>query len=204
MRVSLLVLFASLCQGIYVLVNPSQEKCFKEEVPAKQYILAKYKQFNNPGVPCMVVFKDKRGYAVSSQEAKTVNNEQFQAAYLTPVAGDVSVCIKCMGSKWSDGAPIKWEIRIDVGGEYLADQDAANKDDVDSVASSLIGALNRALGLTAEHVRIRISEQQYSDAHIDSNSKVLWMNVFAIAAVIVCAIAQAMTLRNFFKAEKLV
>ena len=204
MRVSLLVLFASVSQGIYLLVNPSQEKCFKEEVPAKQYILAKYKQFNNPGVPCMVVFKDKRGYAVSSQEAKAVNNEQFQAAYLSPLAGDVSVCIKCMGSKWSDGAPIKWEIRVDVGGEYMADQDAANKEDVDSVASSLIGTLNRASALRAENEHIKEGEREFTEAHMDSNSKVLWMNIFAIIAVIACAVIQALTLRNFFKAEKLV
>jgi emp24/gp25L/p24 family/GOLD len=200
----LVCLFCSVAKGVYFYVSPSQEKCFKEDVPAKQVVLVKYKQFNNPGVPCFIVFKDKKGLPVSSQQLKTDTSEQGQAAYMNKDSGDLFVCVKCTGSRWSDGEPIKTEVRIDVGGEYMSEGDSAQKEDVDSVTVSLKKVLGKAAGVRAENEQVRKDERFFKVAHIDTNDKILALNIFAIGAVLICTFTQAMILRRYFKAEKLV
>jgi hypothetical protein len=193
-----------LCAGIYFQVAPSQEKCFMEEVAANQVVLVKYKQFNNPGVPCMIVFKDKKKISVSSQPAKSELGVQAQAVYMTVSSGDIHVCVKCSGSRWSDGEPLKWELRIDVGGEYLTASDAANSQDVSSITSVLQDTLSRSRAVLVDNNFIRENEKKYSTAQIDANDTIVWMAFVGILVISLCALTTSVILRDYFKSEKIV
>ena len=187
--------------GVYFYVPSSGEKCFQDDVPAKQVILVKYKYQSSSGVPCAIQFRDKKGAVLSQHSVTEGSGDAGQTAFMTQSSGETSICVKCMGSRWSDGEPIKWELKVDVGGEYLSDFDSVKKDEVKSVTDEISRVFSRVQGLHAENEYERVTEIRAKAVRERTSSEIVWMNIFGIFAIIVVSLFQVHFLRRYFKQE---
>merc|ERR1712096_33003 len=96
-----LVVFASaghwvnpilLAEAAYFHVHEGETKCFIETVPEQQVLTVKHRHIDNPGVACMLVFKDPRETQVFSKRIGPEDTEAAKTAYMTQRRGEHRIC----------------------------------------------------------------------------------------------------------------
>ncbi|KAL8272489.1 hypothetical protein Esti_003612 [Eimeria stiedai] len=150
-------------------VQESQDKCFIESVPTAVALTATYKNHDNPGVTCSIIFKDPSGRSVYSREVLPADTEG-KVAHMTVATGEYQVCISCASSKWFNTQLLKWSLSIELGDTDISIDDLAKKDHVNSVHLKLQSIARRVEAMQAENDYERV--QFFASAQWRSNQPV--------------------------------
>jgi len=213
MRLSLLiphsVLLASQqgVQAIYFYVpSGGAEKCFGEEAYGDAVIHVSYKHENQHGVFCSATIYDQKNLVLFQ---KPLTDPQGSLAALVPKGapgGQYRLCLKCPGSRWTENEPQKFKIKIDVGGRSLLDagDGFAKADDVKTVESKVRSSLDRISALSMDYEYERVTESLWREESEKVNSAVQWLSIFSIVVMATVAAIQALSLKHYFKKEKLI
>ncbi|KFG34063.1 transmembrane protein, partial [Toxoplasma gondii TgCatPRC2] len=139
----------------YFYVQESQDKCFVESVPVGVALTVTYKNPENPGVTCSIIFKDPSGRSVYSKEVLPTE-PQGKISHMTATAGEYKVCISCASSKWFNTQLLKWSISIELGDTEINLDELAKKDQVDSLQLKLQAIAKRLEAMQAENEYERV------------------------------------------------
>lgn len=203
---NLLFLFG-VVRGIYFYVpTGGSDKCFGEEAYPDAVIHVSYEHMDQHGVFCTLSFLDEKELVLLQ---KPLTDPRGSVATLVPAnsaGGTFKVCIKCPGSRWTANEPQKFQIKIDVGGRSLLDSgDAfAKVEDVRNIEAKAKTAMDRILDLHSDNEYERVSESIWREKSEKTNSAVLWLHVLGIAIIAIVAIVQSVSLKRYFKREKLI
>ncbi|KAL8431417.1 hypothetical protein ACSSS7_005296 [Eimeria intestinalis] len=83
----ILSFFTESTTAAFFYVQESQDKCFIESVPTAVALTATYKNHDNPGVTCSIIFKDPTGKSVYSREVLPSDTEG-KVAHMTVATGE--------------------------------------------------------------------------------------------------------------------
>lgn len=192
-----------MAEAAYFNVHEGEEKCFVETVPEHQTLTVKYKHIDNPGVECMLVFKDPRQTQVFSKMIGREDREPGKTAYMTQRRGEHRICVQCQGSRWFQTTALKWELSVDMGDTEFS-RSPATRGDLKGVERTLLATLARAEAISAENEYEKSTEMEFRDASEHMNSHVVWVAVFIIVMEVSLVGWQILHLRTFFKREKLI
>ena len=193
--------------GIYFYVpTGGADKCFGEEAYGDAVIHVSYKHENQHGTTCTMTFYDSKGLVLIQRILQDANGSVATVVPADSKGGQFKICLKCPGSRWTENEPQKFQIKIDVGGRSLLDgaEGFAKADDVKSVENKAKAALDRITTLARDGDYERITETAWRDESDKTNSSVKWLHVFSIILIVVIACIQAMSLKNYFRREKLI
>lgn len=194
-------------QGIYFYVpSGGAEKCFGEEAYPEAVIHVSYKHENQHGTSCTATFLDNKNLVLFQ---KPLTDASGSVAAIVPkeaIGGQYKVCLKCPGSRWTENEPQKFQIRIDVGGRSLLDTGGsfAKADDVKGVEVKARSALDRISALHADYEYERSTESLWRDQSDSVYKAVRNLSILGILVVVVVAATQVLSLKNYFKKEKLI
>lgn len=194
----------ALVSAAYFHVKQGQQKCFLETIPEHQFVTIKYRHVDNPGIPCMLLFKDPRGKGVFSKRVGENEREQGKTGFMTQRQGEHKVCIKCEGkSSWLQKAPLKWEFHVDLG-DTDPSKLPASRDDFHGVSRTLQSTFSRAESIKAENEYEKSAEIEFRDVSERMNNHVVVVSIF-IMVMEACLVGwQISHLRSFFRREKLI
>merc|ERR1719335_1956225 len=139
-----------LADAAYFHVHEGEEKCFIETVPEHQVLTVKYRHIDNPGVACMLVFKDPRETQVFSKRIDPEETQAAKTAYMTQRRGEHRICIQCQGSKWFQTTALKWELSVDMGDTEFS-RNPATRGELSAVERTVQSTLARAEAIVAEN-----------------------------------------------------
>jgi len=192
-------------QGAYFNVHEGEDKCFMENMPLHQVLMVKHRHPDNPGVECMLLFKDPKGVEVFSKRIGPDDKDQGKTAYLTQTHGEHQVCVRCHGSAWFKSNPLKWELSIEMGESDFGDSAvAATKQDLNGVSRTMHAVLGRVEAVSAENDYEKVEEMAFRDASEEVNSHVVLVSVFIMVIEAALVLWQIRHLRTFFRREKLI
>lgn len=182
------------------------EKCFGEEAYGDAVIHVSYKHENQHGIFCSATIYDQKGVVLFQ---RPLTDAQGSLAALVPKAalgGQYKVCLKCPGSRWTENEPQKFRIKIDVGGRSLLDagDGFAKADDVKTVEIKVRSALDRIQSLSMDYEYERVTESLWREESEKVNSAVHWLSIFSVLVISTVAAIQALSLKHYFKKEKLI
>jgi len=190
-------------QAAYFHVHEGEEKCFVETVPEHQVLTVKYRHTDNPGVACMLVFKDPRQTQVFTKRIAEDDKEQGKTAYMTQKQGEHRVCIKCEHSRWMATRPLKWEIHVDMGDTEFS-RSPATRLEFKGVERTLASTLARTEAISAENEYEKTTEVEFRDASEQINSHVVLVSMFIMTIEAGLIAWQTTHLRAFFRREKMI
>eukprot|EP00929_Paragymnodinium_shiwhaense_P098205 TRINITY_DN59724_c0_g1_i1.p1 TRINITY_DN59724_c0_g1~~TRINITY_DN59724_c0_g1_i1.p1 ORF type:complete len:212 (+),score=66.11 TRINITY_DN59724_c0_g1_i1:100-735(+) len=190
-------------RAAYFHVHEGEEKCFVETVPAQQVLTVQYRHRDNPGVACMIIFKDPRNTQVFSKRVGPDEKETSKAAYMAQKKGDHKVCVQCQGSKWFQTTALKWELKVDMGDTEFS-KNPATRGDLRSVERTALSTLARVEAIAAENDYEKAAEMDFRNVSESMNSHVIWVAVFIIVLEGGLAAWQVSHLLAFFGKEKLI
>jgi len=194
--------FASLVSGAYFYVPEGEEKCFIETLAEHQVLTAKFKNIDNPGVPCSVLFKDSRKATVFSKMVDATERSG-KVAYMTQTKGEHRICVACQGSKWFSKQPVKWELSVDVGDTDFT-SNPATKGELNEISRLATAVLARIDAISAENEYERSTENEFRDISQTVNSRVVLFSVLIVIVEAALALWQITHLKAYFSAEKLI
>merc|ERR1719215_516704 len=192
-----------LAEAAYFHVQEGEEKCFVETTPEHPVLTVKYRHADNPGIPCMLIFKDPRQAQVFSKRVGPEDSEPGKAAYMTQKRGEHRICVQCEGSRWTQTRPLKWEIHVDMGDTEFSSAPASRKD-FKGVQRTMLSTLARADAIAAENEYEKNAEMEFRDTSERMNSHVVLVSVFIMAIMAGLVGWQIWHLRAFFRREKLI
>eukprot|EP00931_Biecheleriopsis_adriatica_P080671 TRINITY_DN54024_c0_g1_i1.p2 TRINITY_DN54024_c0_g1~~TRINITY_DN54024_c0_g1_i1.p2 ORF type:complete len:215 (+),score=50.90 TRINITY_DN54024_c0_g1_i1:76-720(+) len=190
-------------EAAYFTVHEGEEKCFVETVPQHQVLTVKYRHAENPGVECMLIFKDPQQKQVFSKRVGHEDSEQGKTAYMTQQRGDHRVCVQCTGSRWFQTTALKWELSVDMGDTDFT-KSPATRGNIKGIERQALSTLARAEAISAENEYERATEMEFRDASESVNRHVVWVALFIMAIEGGLVMWQVSHLREFFKREKLI
>ncbi|CDI84830.1 emp24/gp25L/p24 family domain-containing, transmembrane protein, putative [Eimeria praecox] len=165
-----LAFFVHAASAAYFYVQESQDKCFIESVPTGVALTASYKNHENPGVTCSIIFKDPTGRSAYSREVLPADVEG-KVTHMTTTTGEYQVCISCASSKWFNTQLLKWSLSIELGDTDINIDDLAKKDHVNSVHLKLQAIARRVEAMQAENDYERVQEERFQRTSEAINSR---------------------------------
>ncbi|CDJ46064.1 emp24/gp25L/p24 family domain-containing, transmembrane protein, putative [Eimeria brunetti] len=199
----LLGLSAHFASAAYFYVQESQDKCFIESVPTGVALTASYKNHENPGVTCSIVFKDPTGVSAYSREVLPADVEG-KVTHMTTTTGEYQVCISCASSKWFNTQLLKWSLSIELGDTDINIDDLAKKDHVNSVHLKLQAIARRVEAMQAENDYERVQEERFQRTSEAINSRVVWFSVLQLLLLCACTVVSIFYLVRYFHAHKII
>ncbi|OEH77124.1 transmembrane emp24 domain-containing protein 9 [Cyclospora cayetanensis] len=187
----------------YFYVQESHEKCFIESVPADLALTAAYKDHENPGVTCSIIFKDPTGRSVYSREVLPTDMEG-KVTHVTTTPGEYQVCISCSPSKWSSTQLLKWSLSIELGDTDVNTDELAKKEHVNSVHLKLQAIARRVEAMQAENDYERVQEERFQRTSEAINSRVVWFSVLQLLLLCACTLASIFYLVRYFHSHKII
>nr|PIL96438.1 transmembrane protein [Toxoplasma gondii COUG] len=187
----------------YFYVQESQDKCFVESVPVGVALTVTYKNPENPGVTCSIIFKDPSGRSVYSKEVLPTE-PQGKISHMTATAGEYKVCISCASSKWFNTQLLKWSISIELGDTEINLDELAKKDQVDSLQLKLQAIAKRLEAMQAENEYERVQEERFQRTHESINSRVLWFSVLQLLLLCATTLVSVFYLIRYFHSQKII
>lgn len=192
-----------LAEAAYFNVHEGEEKCFVETAPEHQVMTVKYRHAENPGVPCMLIFKDPRGMQVFSKRIGPEEKEAGKTVYMTQRHGEHRICVQCQGSRWFQTTALKWELHVDMGDMEFT-KNPATRNELRGIERTAMATLARAEAISAENEYEKISEMEFRDASESMNSHVVLVSLFIMVMETILVVWQVCHLRTFFQREKLI
>jgi hypothetical protein len=193
--------------GIYFYVpTGGAEKCFGEEAYSDAVIHISYKHENQHGVVCTGTIYGLKNVVLFQKPLTDASGSFATVVPKGSPGGQYKICLKCPGSRWTENEPQKFQIKIDVGGRSLLDagDGFAQADDVRSVEVKARSALDRLASLSMDHEYERVTESMWRDESEKVNSSVQLLSILSIAVVVIVFAVQAISLKRYFKQEKLI
>lgn len=187
----------------YFYVQESQDKCFIESVPTGVALTASYKNHENPGVTCSIIFKDPSGRSAYSREVLPADVEG-KVTHMTTTTGEYQVCISCASSKWFNTQLLKWSLSIELGDTDINIDDLAKKDHVNSVHLKLQAIARRVEAMQAENDYERVQEEKFQKTSEAINSRVVWFSVLQLLLLCACTLVSIFYLVRYFHAHKII
>jgi hypothetical protein len=207
MYTSVLLALLGSVEGIYFYVQTGgAEKCFGEEAYADSVIHVSYKHENQHGVVCTGTIYSEKNVVLFQKPLTDVSGSLAAVVPPTSKGGQHKVCLKCPGSRWTENEPQKFQIKIDVGGRSLLDagDGFAKADDVRTVEVQARSALDRIASMSMDHEYERVTESMWRDESEKVNSAVQVLSILSITVIVVVFGVQAISLKRYFKKEKLI
>lgn len=192
-----------LANAAYFNVHEGEEKCFVETIPEHQVLTVKYKHTDNPGVACMLIFKDPRNTQVFSKRIGPEEKERGQTTYMSQKGGQHRICVQCQGSKWFQTTALKWELNVDMGDTEFS-KNPLTKGEFRGVERTVHSTLARAEAISAENEYEKTAEIDFRNASERMDSHVVWVSLFIMAMELGLVVWQISHLHNFFRREKLI
>eukprot|EP00933_Yihiella_yeosuensis_P015246 TRINITY_DN13364_c1_g1_i1.p1 TRINITY_DN13364_c1_g1~~TRINITY_DN13364_c1_g1_i1.p1 ORF type:complete len:221 (+),score=45.87 TRINITY_DN13364_c1_g1_i1:69-731(+) len=191
-------------EAAYFNVHQGEEKCFVENIAEHQVMTVKYRHLENPGVECMLVFKDSKHKQVFSKRVAPEDKGKGNAIYMTQSKGEHRICIQCKGaSRWFQQTALKWELHVDMG-DMMLTQSPATKKHITGTQRSVMETLARLEAVTAENEYEKISETHFRDASEAVNSHVVLVGIFIMVLEGLLVVWQINNLWGFFRREKII
>lgn len=187
----------------YFYVQESQDKCFRESVPTGVALTASYKNYENPGVTCSIIFKDPTGRSVYSREVLPSDTEG-KVAHITVTTGEYQVCISCASSKWFNTQLLKWSLSIELGDTDVSIDGLAKKEHVNSVHLKLQAIARRIEAMHAESDYERLQEERFQRTSEAINSRVVWFSVLQLLLLCACTLASIFYMVRYFHVHKII
>ena len=193
--------------GIYFYVpTGGAEKCFGEEAYAEAVIHVSYKHENQHGTVCTGSILGEKNVVLYQ---KPLSDPSGSFATVVPPSsrgGQYKICFKCPGSRWTENEPQKFSVKIDVGGRSLLDHGDgfAKADDVKSIETKARSALDRLSALEKDYEYERVTESLWREESESVNRAVQTLSVLSITVIVIVAAVQALSLKSYFKKEKLI
>lgn len=198
-----LAFFVHAASAAYFYVQESQDKCFIESVPTGVALTASYKNHENPGVTCSIIFKDPTGRSAYSREVLPADVEG-KVTHMTTTTGEYQVCISCASSKWFNTQLLKWSLSIELGDTDINIDDLAKKDHVNSVHLKLQAIARRVEAMQAENDYERVQEERFQRTSEAINSRVVWFSVLQLLLLCACTLVSIFYLVRYFHAHKII
>jgi len=148
----------------------------------------KYRHIDNPGVACMLVFKNPEEKQVFSKRIGEEDTETGKTAYMTQKRGEHRICIECHGKKWFQTTALKWELSVDMGDTEFS-RSPATKGEFTSVERSVASTLARAEAIAAENEYEKSAENEFHQTSENVNSHIVMVSLFFVA--VGCAVRVA-------------
>mmetsp|Transcript_119514 Transcript_119514/g.283749 ORF Transcript_119514/g.283749 Transcript_119514/m.283749 type:complete len:202 (-) Transcript_119514:110-715(-) len=189
-------------EAAYFNLHEGEEKCFVETVPQHQVLTVKYRHAENPGVECMVIFKDPQQKQVFSKRVGHEDSEKGRTSFMTQQRGEHRICVQCPG-RWFQTTALKWELSVDMGDTDFT-KNPATRGNLKGIERSVMSTLARAEAVSAENEYERTTEMEFRDASELVNRHVVWVALFIMAMEGGLVMWQFSHLREFFKREKLI
>lgn len=202
-----LLLSLPVASALYFHVPPNVEKCFSEDVPSGQVLMARYTVSSD--LSCSVVLRDSRKYAISTHPVESQPNQAAssgQIAHLSLYSGNHFVCVKCVAGRWSGAEPVRWEVSTEVGSEIGLGYGVSvvDKTQVKNVAESLQVLLSRVHGIFAENDYERKIENQFKQISESTATRIVYLSALLAIAIVLAALYSARSLGRFLKNEKVI
>lgn len=197
------LLVAKTAAAAYFYVQESQDKCFLESVPTGVALTASYKNHENPGVTCSIIFKDPTGRSVYSREVLPADTEG-KVTHMTTTTGEFQVCISCASSKWFNTQLLKWSLSIELGDTDINIEDLAKKEHVNSVHLKLQAIARRVEAMQAENDYEKVQEERFQRTSEAINSRVVWFSVLQLLLLCACTLVSIFYLVRYFHAHKII
>ena len=196
------LVFLNLSTALYFHVTPNTEKCFSEDVPSGQVLMARYSVTSD--LTCSIVLRDSRKYALSTHPVDKTGSGQV--AHLSLYAGNHFVCVKCVAGRWSGSEPVRWELSTEVGSELGLGYGAGvvDKTQVKNVADSLQVLLSRVHGIFAENDYERKSESQFKEVSDSTTSRIVYLSAGLAVSIVLSALYASRSLGRFLRNEKVI
>ncbi|PHJ22626.1 transmembrane protein [Cystoisospora suis] len=187
----------------YFYVQESQDKCFIESVPVGVALTVTYKNPDNPGVTCSIIFKDPGGRSVFSKEVLPTEPEG-KVSHMTATAGEYKICISCVSSKWFNTQLLKWSVSIELGDTDINLEELAKKDQVDSLQLKLQAISKRLETMQAENEYERVQEERFQRTNESINSRVVWFSVLQLLLLCGTTLLSVFYLIRYFHSQKII
>ncbi|PFH32940.1 transmembrane protein [Besnoitia besnoiti] len=187
----------------YFYVQESQDKCFVESVPVGVALTVTYKNPENPGVTCSIIFKDPNGRSVFSREVLPTD-AYGKISHMTASVGEYKVCISCASSKWFSTQLLKWSVSIELGDTDINIDDLAKKDQVDSLQLKLHAIAKRLEAMQAENEYERLQEERFQRTNESINSRVVWFSVLQLLLLCGTTLISVFYLIRYFHSQKII
>lgn len=193
--------------GIYFYVpSGGAEKCFGEEAYAEAVIHVSYKHENQHGTICTGTIVGEKGVVLYQKPLTDAAGSFATVVPASATGGQYKTCFKCPGSRWTENEPQKFSVKIDVGGRSLLDSgdNFAKADDVKSIETKARTALDRLDALGKDYEYERVTESLWREESESVNRAVQTLSILSITVIVVVAVVQAMSLKTYFRKEKLI
>lgn len=187
----------------YFYVQESRNKCFVESVPVGVALTVTYKNHENPGVACSIIFKDPNGRTVFSREV-LASEPEGKVSHMTAAAGEYNVCIACASSKWFNTQLLKWSISIELGDTDINLHELAKKDDVDSLQHKLRVIEKKLEAMQAENEYERSQDDVLQRTNESINSRVVWFSVLQLLLLCGTTLLSVFYLIRYFHSQKII
>lgn len=196
------LVFLQFALGLYFHVPPNTEKCFSEDVPSGQVLMARYSVASE--LTCSIVLRDSKKYAISTHPVDSSGSGQV--AHISLYPGNHFVCVKCAAGRWSGAEPVRWELSTEVGSELGLgfSGDIVDKTQVKNVAESLQLLLSRVHGIFAENDYERKVENQFKQASETTASRIVYLSASLAIAIVLAALYASRSLGRFLRNEKVI
>jgi len=192
-----------LAEATYFHVHEGETKCFLETTPEQQVLTVKYRHIDNPGVVCMLLFKDPAGKHVFSRQIGAEDKEVGRTAYMTQKRGEHSICIECTGKKWFQTTALKWELSVDMG-DTDSIKTPLTKGEFSALERIAQSSFARAEAISAENEYEKSAENEFQQTSEAVNSHIVVVSLFFVTVEVALCAWQIFHLKGFFKSEKLI
>ena len=198
-----LVICLPFASSLYFHLPPNVEKCFSEDVPSGQVLMARYTVTSD--LACSVVLRDSRKYAISTHLVEN-KSPTGQIAHLSVYSGNHHVCVKCGAGRWSGAEPVRWEVSTEVGSELGLgySTNLVDKTQVKNVAESLQVLLSRVHGIFAENDYERKIENQFKQVSESTATRIVYLSALLAIAIVIAALYSSKSLGRFLRNEKVI
>lgn len=199
-----LLLFTSFTNvnAAHFFVSEGSDKCFIENVPHGVPLTVAYKNIDNPGVTCSIIYKNPSGRQVYSKEILP-SHTQGKVTHLTATAGEYKICISCASFKWFSTTLLKWSISIELGDTDLNIQVMAQKKDVSSVTERMNRIFTIFKTLYSQNEYEKEQEEAFRENSENVNFIVFWFIIGQILLLCLLKVFLIFYQTHLFVSEKI-
>lgn len=191
-------------EAAYFYVHEGQDKCFVESVPVGVPLTVSYRNTDNPGVPCNIIYKDPQNRPVYSREVPPAETEG-KVSYMTTTTGEYKVCISCSaGTRWLGTNLLRWSVSIELGDTDINLEDLAKREQVDSLQLKMQAIAGRLEAMQKENDYERAQEERHQKTCEDTNSRIVWFSVLQLLLLCGTTHISVFYLLRYFQSQKVI
>jgi len=196
----LLPFLATFCQGVMFHLQPSTNKCLREEIHKDVLVAGEFSAQEAPGQKVSIQVTDSKGHMLYSKEDAT--NGKF--VFNTEVFDMFEICFISHVPQSQQGVSQEISIKTKHGVEAKSYEALGEAAKLKPMEIELRRLEDLSDSIVKDFAYMQKREEEMRNTNESTNSRVLIFSVISLSCLIALATLQLLYLRNFFKAKKLI